>query len=82
MSPRPRKIDERTVRVTGNLTLLGVTRLLDVEVDVEGRGEGSRKRLGFTAKARIDRLSFGMTSGYPVISREVDLVISSEAYES
>jgi polyisoprenoid-binding protein YceI len=51
-------------------------------VDVEGRDDGPRKRLGFIAKAKIDRLKFGMTSGYPVISREVDLVISSEAYES
>jgi len=82
VSTSVRKIDERTVRVTGNLTLLGVVRPLDVEVDVQGGAGGSRKRLGFTAKAKIDRLDFGMTSGYPVISREVDLVISSEAYES
>jgi polyisoprenoid-binding protein YceI len=82
VSTSVKKIDERTVRVTGNLTMLGVTAPLDVDVDVEGRGDGSRKRLGFTAKAKIDRLNFGMTSGYPVISREIDLVISSEAYES
>jgi polyisoprenoid-binding protein YceI len=82
VSTSVRKIDERTVRVTGELTMLGVTGPLDVDVDVEGRGDGSRKRLGFIAKAKIDRLNFGMTSGYPVISREIDLVISSEAYES
>jgi polyisoprenoid-binding protein YceI len=81
VSTSVRKIDDRTVRVTGNLTMLGVIRSLDVEVDVQG-GEGSRKRLGFVAKARIDRLDFGMTSGYPVISRDVDLTISSEAYQS
>jgi polyisoprenoid-binding protein YceI len=81
VSTSVRKIDDRTVRVTGNLTMLGVIRPLDVEVGVQG-GEGSRKRLGFVAKARIDRLDFGMTSGFPVISRDVDLVISSEAYQS
>jgi polyisoprenoid-binding protein YceI len=82
VSTSVRRIDERTVRVTGNLTMLGVIRPLDVEVDVQGGADGSRKRLGFVAKARIDRLDFGMTSGYPVIARDVDLVISSEAYQS
>jgi polyisoprenoid-binding protein YceI len=75
------KLDERRVRVTGDLTLLGVTRPLGVDVEVERRGEGTHARLGFTARARIDRLEFGMNSGFPVISRDVDLVISSEASE-
>ncbi len=75
------KLDEHHVHVTGDLTLLGVTRPLGVDVEVERRVEGSHTRLGFTAKARIDRLEFGMNSGYPVISRDVDLVISSEAIE-
>ncbi len=82
VSTSVKKLDERTVRVTGNLTMLGVMRPLDVEVDVQAGADGSRKRLGFIAKARIDRLDFGMTSGYPVISRDVDLTISSEAYQS
>ena len=77
-----KKVDDRTVRVTGNLTMLGVTRPLAVDVDVKAVGSGSRQRLGFIAKAKIDRLDFGMNSGFPVISRQVDLVISSEAYES
>jgi polyisoprenoid-binding protein YceI len=75
------KLDDHRVRVTGDLTLLGVTRPLGVDVDVERRVEGSRAHLGFTATAKIDRLAFGMNSGYPVISRDVDLVISSEAIE-
>ena len=75
------KIDEHSVRVTGDLTLLGVTRPLSVDVDVSRRAESGRTRLGFTAKAKIDRLEFGMNSGFPVISRDVWLVISSEAQE-
>jgi polyisoprenoid-binding protein YceI len=75
------KIDERDVRVTGDLTMLGVTRPLTVDVEV-GRPAGqTRGRLGFTARARIDRLGFGMNSGYPLISRDVDLVVASEAVE-
>jgi polyisoprenoid-binding protein YceI len=75
------KLDDHRVRVTGDLTLLGVTRPLGVDVDVERRVEGSHAHLAFTAKAKIDRLAFGMNSGYPVVSRDVDLVISSEAIE-
>jgi polyisoprenoid-binding protein YceI len=81
VSTSVQKLNERSVRVTGNLTMLGVTRPLDVDVDVQGGAEGSRN-LRFIAKAKIDRLNFGMTSGYPVISRDVDLVISSEAFAS
>lgn len=75
------KLDEHRVRVNGDLTLLGVTRPLGVDVEVERRTDGSHARLGFTATAKIDRLAFGMNSGFPVISRDVDLVISSEAIE-
>jgi polyisoprenoid-binding protein YceI len=75
------KVDDHTVRVTGDLTLLGVTRPLSVEVAVQretGRGGG---RLAFLAKTSIDRLAFGMNSGFPLVSREVELVISSGAVE-
>ena len=75
------KLDDHRVRITGDLTLLGVTRPLSVDVDVSKHAEGGRTRLAFTAKARIDRLDFGMNSGFPVISRDVDLTISSEAQE-
>jgi len=75
------KLDDHRVRITGELTLLGVTRPLSVDVDVSKRADGGHTRLAFTAKARIDRLEFGMNSGFPVISRDVDLTISSEAQE-
>ena len=75
------KIDDHTVRVTGELTLLGVTRPLSVDVAVERDMSSGRSRLAFLAKTSIDRLAFGMNSGFPLVSREVELVISSEAVE-
>ena len=75
------KTSEHTVLVTGALTLLGASRPLSVEVEVSKRKDGGRTRLAFTAKTKIDRLDFGMNSGYPVISRDVFLTISSEALE-
>jgi polyisoprenoid-binding protein YceI len=75
------KVDDHTVRVTGELTLLGVTRPLSVDVAVERDMSSGRSRLAFLAKTSIDRLAFGMNSGFPLVSREVELVISSEAVE-
>ena len=73
------KVDDRTVRVTGDLTLLGVTRPLSVDVAVQRETAGGGDRLAFVAKTSIDRLAFGMNSGFPLVSREVELAISSEA---
>lgn len=73
------KADDHTVRVTGDLTLLGVTRPLTVDVAVQREGGG--QRLSFLAKTNIDRLAFGMNSGFPLVSRDVELVISSAAIE-
>jgi polyisoprenoid-binding protein YceI len=75
------KIDDHKVRVAGNLSLLGVTRPINVDVDVSKQDAGGRMHLSFTAAATIDRLEFGMNSGYPVISRVLSLTISSEATE-
>lgn len=75
-STKVEKRNETTVDLTGDLTLLGVTRPLTVEVEVK-RVSGAR--LAFVAHAHIDRLAYGMNSGFPIISRDVDLTVSSEA---
>ena len=75
------RINDHTVRVSGDLTLLGVTRPLTVDVAVRRETSGSSARLAFRAKTSIDRLEFGMNSGFPLVSRDVELVISSEAVE-
>jgi polyisoprenoid-binding protein YceI len=75
------KVDDHTVRVTGDLTLLGTTRQLSVDVAVQHETGGGGHRLTFLAKTSINRLEFGMNSGFPLVSREVELAISSEAIE-
>lgn len=75
------KIDDHTVRVSGDLTLLGVTKPLSVDVAVRRETGGSSTRIGFFAKTSINRLEFGMTTGFPLVSRDVELAISSEAAE-
>jgi len=75
-STQVEKRDDSTIELTGDLTLLGVTRPLTVEVAVKRLGGA---RLSFVAHAHIDRLAYGMNSGFPIISRDVDLTVSSEA---
>lgn len=75
------KIDENTVRVSGELTLLGVTRPLTVDVVVRRETGAGAERFSFQAKTSINRLEFGMNSGFPLVSNAVELVISSEAVE-
>jgi polyisoprenoid-binding protein YceI len=75
-STRVEKRDESTIELSGDLTLLGVTHPLTVEVEVKRLGGA---RLSFVAHAHIDRLAYGMNSGFPIISRDVDLTVSSEA---
>jgi polyisoprenoid-binding protein YceI len=75
------KIDKSHARVLGELTMLGVSRPLDVVLEIQSRQGQDHLRLGFVAQAKIDRLAFGMNSGFPVISREIDLTVASEAFD-
>jgi polyisoprenoid-binding protein YceI len=81
VSTSVQRVSDHMVRVSGDLTLLGVTKPLSVDVAVTRDAGGGRERLGFQAETRIDRLEFGMNSGFPLVSREVLLVISSAAIE-
>ncbi len=74
------KLNDHAVRVSGDLTLRGVTKPLTVDVDVQ-RPVGRKGALEFSAKTRIDRLEFGMNSGFPLVARDVDLTIKSAAAE-
>jgi polyisoprenoid-binding protein YceI len=80
VSTSVQRVNDHAVRVSGDLTMLGVTKTLSVDVAVV-RDAGSAKRLNFQAETKIDRLQFGMNSGYPLVSRDVQLVISSGASE-
>jgi polyisoprenoid-binding protein YceI len=64
--------------VTGNLTLLGVTRLIDLDVEVDRKLAGAGQRVGFKATGIIDRRDFGMNAGSPVISDKVHLIVTTE----
>jgi len=72
------KVDARHAHVTGNLTLLGVTRPITLDVEVDRKLAGAGQRVGFKATGIIDRREFGMNAGSPVISETVHLIVTTE----
>ena len=73
------KRDEHLARVTGDLTMLGVTRPISLDVEVARELAATKQRVGFKATGVINRLDFGMNSGYPLISDAIHLTVTTEA---
>lgn len=68
-----------TAKITGNLTLNGVTK--EVTFDAEFTGAGinpfnKKETVGFEAETEIKRSDFGIAYGIPVVSDDVELDIS------
>ena len=55
-------------KVTGNLTLLGITKPVTFDVDYSGQSAGSDTRAGLTGRATINRDNFGLGRGMMVQS--------------
>ncbi len=68
-------------RITGNLTLHGVTRPVVLDARFVGAGNNPRGNkalnIGFEATTRISRSGFGMTYGVPAVGDAVDLSINA-----
>jgi polyisoprenoid-binding protein YceI len=85
------KLDARTARVVGNLTMLGVTKPLALTVNVDAdrpaktietteprRGEKGRAT-AFAATGTIKRSEFGMIFGLPLIDDAVEITVKTRA---
>jgi len=74
-------VGERQARVHGDLTLLGVTRpvTLDVHFNKAGIHPKSKKYVaGFSARALVKRSEFGMDYAVPMVGDEVEVVLEVE----
>ncbi|ESQ89257.1 hypothetical protein ABAC460_13245 [Asticcacaulis sp. AC460] len=73
-------VDATHARVEGQLTLLGVTKPVTLDVTFNGFGTGMMgdTRAGFIATAAIQRSDFGMKTYLPAIGDKVDLLIDAE----
>jgi polyisoprenoid-binding protein YceI len=72
----------RKARITGNLTLNGVTRPVTLDATFYGAGKapqmmGGKENVGFTATGTIKRSEFGVGFGIPMVSDEVQLRIEA-----
>ncbi len=71
-----------TAKVTGDLTLVGVTKpvTLDVKLNqIAPNPMNKKETAGFSATTKIKRSEFGIKYAIPGVSDEVDLVIEAEA---
>ena len=75
-------IDKETATLTGDLTLLGVTKPVTLAVSLNSCGIHPMSKLptcGFTAMGMLKRSDWGMTQYIPMVGDEVELRIEVEA---
>ena len=78
-STQVEKLDSRTARVTGNLTMLGVTKPLALAVNVETDQSPKRRAVAFVATGTIKRSEFGMMFGIPLINDALEITVKTRA---
>lgn len=69
--------DKDEIKVTGDLTLHGVTKSVTVEFEV--RGPNAKGLMGFSTELELKRSDYGMSYGVPNIGDTVKMDISFEA---
>ena len=76
---------EFTGVISGNLTLLGVSKEVQLDATYNGTGNapwfGARDIIGFSATATFNRSDFGMTALLPNIGDEIEVIIEAEFVE-
>ena len=75
---------DKTADVTGDLTLLGVTKPVTLKVVFNGglasHPMAKKPALGFSATGTVKRSEFGMTNALPFIGDDVTLLIEAEMF--
>jgi polyisoprenoid-binding protein YceI len=75
------KTGDKTGKVTGDLTFLGVTKPVTLDVTYVGNRNDPRAnkhKIGFSATGRIKRSDFGLKYGIPMVGDDVQLIIEAE----
>jgi polyisoprenoid-binding protein YceI len=76
---------DNTGTVTGDLTMLGVTKPITLDVTFNKAAAhpiNKRPAVGFSAVGTVKRTDFGMTTYAPAIGDEVKLMIEYEGFQS
>ncbi len=78
-STQVEKLDAHTARVTGNLTMLGVSKPISLTVNVETDPAAKGRAVAFVAKGTIVRSDFGMKFGIPLIDDALEITVKTRA---
>ena len=78
-STQVEKLDSHTARVTGNLTMLGVSKPFTLTVNVETDPSAKGRAVAFVAKGTIARSDFGMKFGIPLIDDALEITVKTRA---
>jgi polyisoprenoid-binding protein YceI len=78
-STQVERLDPRTARVTGNLTMLGVTKPVALTVNVETDPSAKGRPVAFSATGTIKRSDFGMIFGLPLIDDTIEITVKTRA---
>jgi polyisoprenoid-binding protein YceI len=78
-STRVEKLDPRTARVTGDLTMLGVTKPITLTVNVDADPSAKGRAVAFVATGKILRSEFGMIFGMPLIDDSLEITVKTRA---
>ncbi|MFN2635465.1 MAG: YceI family protein [Gemmatimonadaceae bacterium] len=79
--------DQKSFKVTGDLTIRDITREVTLDVEFEGRNKDpwGGERVGFSASGKIDRREFGLTwnqaleTGGVLVGNEIKINIEVQA---
>jgi len=82
-STKVKRTGDKTADVEGDFTLHGVTKPLTLKVELNREApdqmRANKTVIGFSAKAKLKRSDFGMSTYVPYIGDEVNLTINVEA---
>ncbi len=82
VSTKIEKTGDKTAKVTGDLTLVGVTKPVTLEVTFNEKKPNpmsKKESVGFSATTVIKRSEFGINYAVPNVSDDVELQIEAEA---
>jgi polyisoprenoid-binding protein YceI len=73
------KVDAHTARMTGNLTMLGVTKPITLTVHVDTEAPAGGRVVAFSAKGNISCSAYGMIFGVPIIDDTLEFTVKTRA---
>lgn len=74
------EVDGDTAKITGDLTMRGVTNSVVLDTRLVGVGVNTRSgrdTIGFYATTSVNRSDYGMTYGLPALGDNVDIIINA-----